>query len=303
MALSWVGRRFGRTNVFGAATAWRRLVRTGRRDEGSWSRSYRRSASSSWRGPGHHESVCEFVEPFVEAVLTPAARGRLLFAPAGGGGTHRERREVDRGNKEKWRTQMGQANRAVVESVAGGLLAELGYEVEVSHDRFHRSRGPGYRRRTRSGSRFPSSASASCRFALTPDSPRRCSLAAPHASAMSRCAGQLGVNPLWERRAGVSSPRGSDFRYGSRRRTRRVPPLAIRPSSNGCAAPRRETRARSTPPRSPTHSARCGAAPLASQCDLLLHELVVGRPSTEARRQRLVHQGDQVASEKWFPHW
>ena len=34
---------------------------------------------------------------------------------------------------------MGQANRAVVESVAGDLLAELGYEVEVSH-RFHRSR-------------------------------------------------------------------------------------------------------------------------------------------------------------------
>ena len=37
---------------------------------------------------------------------------------------------------------MGQANRAVVESVAGDLLAELGYEVEVSHDRFRRSRGP-----------------------------------------------------------------------------------------------------------------------------------------------------------------
>ena len=52
VALSWVGPQVGPGNVFGAATAWRRLVRTGRRDEGSWSRSYREICfEDSWRGP------------------------------------------------------------------------------------------------------------------------------------------------------------------------------------------------------------------------------------------------------------
>ena len=133
VALSWLGTEFGPTNVFGAATTWRRLVASGRRDGASRPGSYLEVRYEELLEAPERtmRSICEFVgEPFVEAVLTPAVRGRWYAPRRASAGTLRERTEVERDNREKWRTQMVQADREMFESVAGDLLTELGYEVE-----------------------------------------------------------------------------------------------------------------------------------------------------------------------------
>jgi hypothetical protein len=76
-------------------------------------------------------AVCEFLEePFTDAVLRPAPRTWVYSADVRARGTFRQRTEIERSNQGKWRDRMPIADRTVVESVAGDLLDELGYELE-----------------------------------------------------------------------------------------------------------------------------------------------------------------------------
>jgi hypothetical protein len=78
--------------------------------------------------------VCAFVgEDFTDAVLHPSRRPRTVYRPIVG--TWRPKRrpsetEIAADNAGAWRRGMTRADRAVFEGVAGGLLAELGYETD-----------------------------------------------------------------------------------------------------------------------------------------------------------------------------
>jgi Sulfotransferase family len=130
VALSWVPRRFGPGNVYGAATAWRSLVTAGVRDGAELGERYMQVRYESVLDqPGEEmRAICRFVEePFADAVLRPEPRTWIYRS---GDGVVRERTAIERWNHAKWRDEMPIAERTVFESVAGGLLSELGYEVE-----------------------------------------------------------------------------------------------------------------------------------------------------------------------------
>jgi Sulfotransferase family len=133
VALSWLATRLEPRNLFTAAAAWRDLVGEGRQA----GRAARPGAYLEIRyerlitdpEPVMRE-VCAFVgESFLPAVLRPTGLGPIL--PAGSPRPPRvSEMEVVGGNRDKWRRQMPSKDRVLFETIAGDLLAELGYEIE-----------------------------------------------------------------------------------------------------------------------------------------------------------------------------
>jgi hypothetical protein len=133
VALSWLRRRFGPENLYAAAVAWRRRVSTGRRDGATLDGNYMevRYEAVLDAPEAVMRAICEFIdEPFAEQVLRPAERPAVDLADKLARGRFRERRGIESENREMWRRLMPLSDRALFESVAGDLLAELGYEVE-----------------------------------------------------------------------------------------------------------------------------------------------------------------------------
>jgi hypothetical protein len=127
-ARSWAATSFTPGNVYRAAERWRHLVRQGRRDGAALGDHYHEvryetlleAPEETMRG------VCEFLdEPYTDAVTRRAER-RLIY------GERQTSRPpgIDPGAGSRWRREMPVSDRAAVESVAGDLLAELGYELE-----------------------------------------------------------------------------------------------------------------------------------------------------------------------------
>jgi hypothetical protein len=132
VALSFMKQWFGPGNVFSAATAWKRMVTMGRLDGASAGRERYMEIryETLLDNPGETlEEVCAFIgEQYSEAML------KLNFveidvnpSKPGGYGT---KTEILRSNQGKWKREMAPGDRSVFESVAGGLLSELGYETE-----------------------------------------------------------------------------------------------------------------------------------------------------------------------------
>jgi hypothetical protein len=72
--------------------------------------------------------VCAFIEePYSPAVLRPSVLPRLATKGVPSKSYHPE---IVQGNTANWKRQMRVADRILFESVAGNLLAELGYETE-----------------------------------------------------------------------------------------------------------------------------------------------------------------------------
>ena len=136
VALSWLQRWHGPANVYGAAVLWKEWVRAGRR-------------AGSTLSPGTYHEVayeallanpeqilrrlCDFLEEaFHPDMLRPSSIGLKTSKPLIGEWTPGNVSKVELvvSNTHKWRDRMPPADRALFESIAGDLLAELGYEVE-----------------------------------------------------------------------------------------------------------------------------------------------------------------------------
>jgi hypothetical protein len=137
VAVSWLRIRFGPRNLFSAATAWKNMVGAGCQAGAALPpETYLEVRYESLISHPEYtmKQVCEFIgEPFTDAVLRPTAmtlgsRHRHLigarlprWSPA---------REILSANAGKWRKQMSLSDKVLFESVAGDLLAALGYETE-----------------------------------------------------------------------------------------------------------------------------------------------------------------------------
>lgn len=134
VALSWVDAGFEPGNLYVAARLWTEMVTKGRRDgarlpAGSYLElRYERLLAEP---EPSMRAVCEFLEePYLPEVLTP---DRSVYRPA-----RRTRESADpafrdgivRSNAGGWRSTMSLRQRALFETVGGGLLGELGYPVE-----------------------------------------------------------------------------------------------------------------------------------------------------------------------------
>jgi hypothetical protein len=136
VALSWLRVNFGPENVFTAASDWKRFVEAGR--------SYGSSAQ-----PGTYmeifyeqlveepreslERVCAFLdEPFSDDIVKPNPLERNFREPKFGkrSPTYASQTEIVGTNPGKWREKMSGRDRVIFESVAGDLLASLGYQTE-----------------------------------------------------------------------------------------------------------------------------------------------------------------------------
>jgi len=134
VALSWVETRFEPGNLYVAARMWNEMVTKGRQDgtllpPGSYLEL--RYESLLAEPEATMRSLCAFLnEPFDPAVLTP---NRIAWdsngAPTWTRGPDFRVRIVG-GNAGGWRSRMSLRRRTLFESVAGGLLSELGYPVE-----------------------------------------------------------------------------------------------------------------------------------------------------------------------------
>jgi hypothetical protein len=132
VALSFMKQWFGPGNVFSAASVWKRMVTKGRSDgaEAGPDRYMEIRYETLLEDPREiMEEVCKFIgKPFCEAVLRPNfIESGINLSKPGGYGT---KTEILSKNRGKWRSGMPVPDRAVFESVAGGLLTELGYETE-----------------------------------------------------------------------------------------------------------------------------------------------------------------------------
>ena len=127
VARSWTGTTFGPGGLFSAGTKWSRMVRSGRRDGQTLGKRYTEIRYESLLEEPRETmtGVCAFLaEPFADTVLTRADR------TPGYGGRKPRSSKIDASYRFKWRREMPRGERAIVESVAGDLLSELGYELE-----------------------------------------------------------------------------------------------------------------------------------------------------------------------------
>jgi len=141
-ALSWLRTRFEPCNLYVAARMWKEMVTAGRRDGAllpSGTYLELRYETLLAEPEATMRSVCAFLdEPYVPAVLTPNPvpnePGRRIRERSDGA----FREGVVRDNAGGWRSGMSLRQRALFESVAGGLLGELGYPVEGLGSRLSR---------------------------------------------------------------------------------------------------------------------------------------------------------------------
>jgi sulfotransferase family protein len=134
VALSWLRVGLDARNIFTAALSWKEWVSKGRRDGAALpSNAYFevRYESLLARPREVIKDVCEFLEePFSEAVLrkNPLRRNqrRLRLGQRDFGIPNTQVVET---NAQKWKTEMSPRARLLFESIAGDLLASIGYEV------------------------------------------------------------------------------------------------------------------------------------------------------------------------------
>lgn len=135
VSVSWVKAGIEPANLYTAAQLWKRMVRAGRAAGAALSRDTYlevRYESLLQQPRAVMAGVCAFLgEPMCEDVLELTRDSDIVLSRLVG-----NRRLVIRGsdridptNFDKWRT-MPERDRALVESVAGDPLAELGYETE-----------------------------------------------------------------------------------------------------------------------------------------------------------------------------
>jgi hypothetical protein len=125
---SWEGRSFRPGNTYCGARDWRRMVATGRRDGATLGERYLEIRYETLvSAPGEAmRGACEFLdEPYAGEMVRRAER-----RPIYGEKQVRRKAEVDPAKAFEWRRRMPAADRAVVETVAGDLMSELGYELE-----------------------------------------------------------------------------------------------------------------------------------------------------------------------------
>jgi len=73
-------------------------------------------------------NVCAFLDmPFHEAMLRPQEREGQPFDPDREPWKGKSNRQIDASNREKWRTQMPEADRVLIEWIAGRWLSAYGY--------------------------------------------------------------------------------------------------------------------------------------------------------------------------------
>jgi hypothetical protein len=137
VALSWLRVGFQPRNLFTAARLWRTYVSIGRaagRNLPADAYTEIRYETLLDRPEEEMQRACAFVgEPYDSTVLQPdfierVRRGRIV-----GKQTVRNmisRTEIVGGNTNKWKEGMPVQDRVLFESVAGDLLASLGYEIE-----------------------------------------------------------------------------------------------------------------------------------------------------------------------------
>lgn len=136
VALSWLESRFEPRNVFTAAKMWRDRVTAGAQAGADLSADQYmevRYETLLQRPRETMQTVCDFVqETFHEAVLRPTSLDLGAYGGIAGRlkSSHIPAQEIVSGNLTKWKTQMPRRDREIVESVAGGLLVSLGYEME-----------------------------------------------------------------------------------------------------------------------------------------------------------------------------
>lgn len=139
-ALSILRMSFGPDGLGAAARQWRELVRRARSDgEALGPERYLEIRYEDLVGDpiATMRRVCEFLgEPFDERVLSPTANPRwpkLVYnLPRDGKPRNVSDVAIVTGNAGKWKRLMPAADQARFESVAGDLLAELGYETTTS---------------------------------------------------------------------------------------------------------------------------------------------------------------------------
>jgi hypothetical protein len=131
VAVSWLRTGMEPGNVYMAARFWRERVKAGRQagtrlsDANYLEVRYERLLANPEQTM---KAVCTFIgEPYSPAVLRPSilasSRGRTVRSKM-------REPEIVSSNTANWRTRMRGEDRVLFESVAGDLLAELGYERE-----------------------------------------------------------------------------------------------------------------------------------------------------------------------------
>lgn len=127
VARSWADRSFSPGNLYRATRHWRRMVLAGRRSGRALGERYLELRYESLLDQPREtmRGVCDFVgEPFTEAVIQPTPRQGMYSSGLS------EAAQIEPTRAQRWRESMPLADRALVESVAADLLAELGYELE-----------------------------------------------------------------------------------------------------------------------------------------------------------------------------
>jgi len=134
VALSWLRTRIEPRNLYVAARMWKEMVTQGRHDgallrPGAYFEL--RYETLLTEPEATMRSVCEFlIEPYDAVVLSPnriaPGRRRHAIEP----GSPALACIIVRNNAGGWRSGMSLRQRVLFESVAGGLLSELGYPVE-----------------------------------------------------------------------------------------------------------------------------------------------------------------------------
>ena len=125
---SWVRMSFTPGNVFRGARGWRHYVRAGRDGGAAIGDRYHevRYETLVTEPEATMRGVCEFIgEDFTEAVLT-RAMGPAIYGPS----ARRRTPEISTAGVFAWKRRMALSDRTIIESVAGDLLAELGYALE-----------------------------------------------------------------------------------------------------------------------------------------------------------------------------
>jgi hypothetical protein len=145
VALSWLHVNFGPENIFTAAKQWKYFVSSGRNFGSKLPpETY---FEVSYEALINHprdilERTCIFLnEPFSDEILRPSPLERGFRDPIFG--TRKPKyasgTEIVKANLGKWRKKMSSFDRTIFESVAGDLLASLGYETEGAVRRITRA--------------------------------------------------------------------------------------------------------------------------------------------------------------------
>ena len=135
VAQSWVRTSFEPRNLYVAARLWKAAVSAGRAAGRALPpESYLEVCYENLlkKPEDTMKTVCRHLgEPYSEAVLRPTSipdRWCATWVPGPNRQVSRER--IVATNLHRWKTHMSSSQRALFESVAGDLLADLGYEVE-----------------------------------------------------------------------------------------------------------------------------------------------------------------------------